>query len=195
MHAVVFPAAAAVVILWRLISICFVFPTEELLTRFQSLRDGISHWFGWLYVGTMSGFLLFAAFGLPSGATGKLRLGADDASRNSAASLGSPCCSARAWGSACFSIPSPNPLITSRLLRRHTVLSGGPDRLAMAMTVFPLGFAPVGALRGGWTVPSLLWISQRHATELSLSAWNPFLGIESGDDLETASICWRSSRH
>ncbi|MEO1530303.1 MAG: BCCT family transporter, partial [Planctomycetota bacterium] len=76
MHAVVFPAASVVIL--GLIGICFVFPAEALLDSFVKLRDAISGWFGWLYVGTITGFLLFATW-LAFGPYRSLKLGADDA--------------------------------------------------------------------------------------------------------------------
>ncbi len=139
MHAVVFPAAAIVIL--SLISICFIFPTEELLTFFKTLRDGISHWFGWLYVGTMSGFLLFALW-LAFGRFGSLRLGADDSK---------PEFSRLSWfamlfsagmgiGLLFYSVAEPIDHFTSPPPTYN--VAGGPDQLAMAMTVFHWGLHP-----------------------------------------------------
>ena len=139
MHAVVFPTAAIVIL--SLISICFIFPTEELLTFFKTLRDGISHWFGWLYVGTMSGFLLFALW-LAFGRFGSLRLGADDSK---------PEFSRLSWfamlfsagmgiGLLFYSVAEPIDHFTSPPPTYN--VAGGPDQLAMAMTVFHWGLHP-----------------------------------------------------
>ncbi|MFK8115078.1 MAG: BCCT family transporter [Rubripirellula sp.] len=139
MHAVVFPAAAFIIL--SLISICFVFPAEDLSTLFESLRDGISQWFGWLYVGTMSGFLIFAIW-LAFGRYGQLRLGTDDSR---------PEFSRISWfamlfsagmgiGLLFYSVAEPIDHFTSPPPTYR--VSGGPDQLAMAMTVFHWGLHP-----------------------------------------------------
>ena len=139
MHPVVFPAAAVVIL--TLIGGCFVFPSEELEAAFKALRDGISGWFGWLYVGTMTGFLLFALW-LAFGPYGKLRLGADDSKPEfSRVSWFSMLFSAgMGIGLLFYSVAEPISHFTSPPPTYG--VSGGPDRLAMAMTIFHWGLHP-----------------------------------------------------
>ncbi|MCO8121597.1 BCCT family transporter [Stieleria sp. TO1_6] len=75
MHPVVFPAAAVIVA--GLVAMCFVVPGETLQSTLLGVRDWIGDRFGWLYVASMSGFLLFSVW-LALGRYGRVRLGRDD---------------------------------------------------------------------------------------------------------------------
>lgn len=139
MHAVVFPAAAITIL--ALISICFLFPTDDLLSFFKTLRDGISEWFGWLYVGTMTGFLILSVW-LAFGPHRNLRLGGDDSV---------PEFSRLSWfamlfsagmgiGLLFYSVAEPIDHFTSPPPSYRVF--GGPDQLAMAVTIFHWGLHP-----------------------------------------------------
>ena len=75
MHAVVFPASVIIVALAVLA--CVVLPPEQVQETFADLRDWIGSQFGWLYVVTMSAFVVFAIW-LAIGPYSSVRLGADD---------------------------------------------------------------------------------------------------------------------
>lgn len=75
MHPVVFPMAALIVL--GLVVTAFLWPGDDLLDTFDGVRLWIGNTFGWLYVASMTGFLLFAVW-LALGKHGKIRLGADD---------------------------------------------------------------------------------------------------------------------
>ena len=139
MHAVVFPAAA--IILLVLILVCFLFPADDLLTFFKTARDGISHWFGWLYVATMSGAVAFS-FWLAFGRFRHLRLGADDSE---------PEFSRLSWFAMLFSAGMGIGLLFYSVAEPidHFLtpppgysVAGGPDQLAMAVTIFHWGLHP-----------------------------------------------------
>lgn len=139
MHAVVFPVAA--VLLLGLVAVCFAFPREELLATFTKLRDGIGSRVGWLYVASMTGFLFFSIW-LAISPYGKIRLGGDDSR---------PEFSRLSWFAMLFSagmgigllfygvaepvdhFNSPPPSYS---------VSGGPARLALAVTIFHWGLHP-----------------------------------------------------
>lgn len=139
MHAVVFPAAA--IILLVLILVCFLFPADDLLTFFKAVRDGISNWFGWLYVAAMSGALAFS-FWLAFGRFRHVRLGADDSE---------PEFSRLSWFAMLFSAGMGIGLLFYSVAEPidHFIapppgysVAGGPDQLAIAVTIFHWGLHP-----------------------------------------------------
>ncbi len=141
MHAVVFPAAA--VVLLTLVAICFIFPKDRLLTSFTELRDSISATVGWLYVGAMSGFLMFAAC-LALGPYRHVRLGPQD---------GKPEFGVLSWFAMLFSAGMGIGLVfygvaepVDHFLNPPPGYSvrGGPLRLSMATTIFHWGLHPWG---------------------------------------------------
>jgi len=74
-HPFVFPAGAGVMAL--AVALCFFWPTSNLEKNFQLIRDGIGAWFGWLYIGLLSAFVLLAIV-LALGPYGRIRLGGDE---------------------------------------------------------------------------------------------------------------------
>ena len=158
MHCVVFPAAA--VVLLTLVAACFLLPQDKLLTTFTGLRDWISATVWWLYVMAMSGFLVFSAW-LAFGKYRNVRLGPDDAK---------PEFSRLSWFAMLFSAGMGIGLLFYGVAEPvdHFLsppptyaVSGGALRLSMATTIFPLGFTPVGLVRGCGTLSGLLWFSPR----------------------------------
>ena len=141
MHAVVFPTAALVLL--TLVVVCFWFPRDELLATFTNLRDWISATVGWLYVGAMSGFLLFSAW-LALGPFRHVRLGPNDAK---------PEFGRLSWFAMLFSAGMGIGLLFYGVAEPvdHFLtpppgysVAGGPMRLSMATTIFHWGLHPWG---------------------------------------------------
>ncbi|MEZ6135820.1 MAG: BCCT family transporter [Pirellulaceae bacterium] len=139
MHPVVFPAAACSVLL--MVSVCFVLSEDSLLRFFGDLRDWIGRTFGWLYVATMSGFVVFAVW-LATGRYGDIKLGADDEQ---------PEFSRLSWFAMLFSAGMGIGLLfysVAEPVSHFTVTPPGfadgldPSRLAMAVTIFHWGLHP-----------------------------------------------------
>ena len=141
MHAVVFPAAAFVILI--LVAACFVFPRDTLLTAFTDLRDWVGSTVGWLYVGAMSWFLLFSVW-LALGPYRHVRLGPDDAR---------PEFGRLSWFAMLFSAGMGIGLLFYGVAEPvdHFLtpppgysVTGGPLRLSMATTIFHWGLHPWG---------------------------------------------------
>lgn len=75
MHPVVFPFSALIVI--GLVLSTFLFPSGQVQDAFVHLRDWIGDRFGWLYVASMTGYLVLAIV-LAFGKAGHIRLGQPD---------------------------------------------------------------------------------------------------------------------
>lgn len=73
-HSVVFPVSAFLIILFVVMAAAF---TKETMIVFGYLQGAIAENFAWLYVGAMSGFLIFAVY-LAFSRFGNIRLGPDD---------------------------------------------------------------------------------------------------------------------
>lgn len=141
---------------------------------FSDLLAGISHTFGWLYVLTVSGFVLFAA-ALASGRFGHIRLGRDDEE---------PEFSTASWFSMLFSAGMGIGLLFFSVAEPITHYANPPDgvpqsveaaRAAMLITFFHWGFHAWGiyAVVGA----ALAYFCFRHDLPLSLrSCLQPFVG-------------------
>lgn len=139
MHPIVFPAAAVTVV--ALVLICFWFPSNGLRETFTGIRNWIGGQFGWLYVGSMSGFLVLAAW-LGVGRYGHVRLGRDDER---------PEFSRVSWFAMLFSAGMGIGLlffsVAEPITHYRTPPPGFADgleasRLAMAVTIFHWGLHP-----------------------------------------------------
>jgi len=75
MHPIVFPAGASIVI--GLVLTALLLPADGVREAFTGLRGWIGLRFGWLYVATMTGLLVFAAW-LAFSRVGRVRLGGDE---------------------------------------------------------------------------------------------------------------------
>jgi choline/glycine/proline betaine transport protein len=75
MHPIVFPAGAVIVL--ALVGLTFIFPGDRVQDVFEALRNWIGSNFGWLYVASLTGMLVFALW-LAFGRFGRVKLGADD---------------------------------------------------------------------------------------------------------------------
>jgi len=75
MHPRVFPAGALIVL--ALVALTFFFPQKDVLDVFENAKQWIGQTFGWLYVASLTGMLVFAIW-LAVGRFGKLKLGSDD---------------------------------------------------------------------------------------------------------------------
>jgi len=73
-HPVVFPVGAGLIVLF--VTLSAIWPRRALMI-FTTLKDGIAAHFSWLYVFSMTGFLLFTIW-LAFSRFGRLRLGRDD---------------------------------------------------------------------------------------------------------------------
>ena len=139
MHPVVFPSGALVVV--SLVLVCFLLPGDDLQQRFVSIRNWIGGQFGWLYVASMSGFLVFAAW-LGLGRFGHVRLGLDDEK---------PEFSRLSWFAMLFSAGMGIGLlffsVAEPIYHYRTTPPGfaeglEPSRLSMAVTIFHWGLHP-----------------------------------------------------
>jgi len=74
MHPVVFPVSALLVILFVIVT---AYVPRRALLLFGGLQDSIAAHFGWLYLASMTGFLLFTIW-LACSRYGRIRLGPDD---------------------------------------------------------------------------------------------------------------------
>lgn len=73
-HPIVFPASAALIVLFVVIAALF---SRHTLAVFDFLQGGIADNFSWLYIASMSGFLVFAVY-LIFSRYGDIKLGRDD---------------------------------------------------------------------------------------------------------------------
>ena len=73
-HPVVFPASAALIVLFVVVAAVF---SRHTLAVFDFLQGGITDNFSWLYIAAMSGFLVFAVY-LIFSRYGDIKLGQDD---------------------------------------------------------------------------------------------------------------------
>jgi len=75
MHPIVFPAGALIVL--SLVSLTLLLPADEILGAFDGAKHAVGDSFGWLYVATLTGMLIFA-IRLAFGKSGGVKLGKDD---------------------------------------------------------------------------------------------------------------------
>ncbi|KAA5539073.1 BCCT family transporter [Roseiconus nitratireducens] len=188
MHPVVFPAGALLVL--TLVLVCFWFPSDLLRENFIGIRDWIGNRFGWLYVASMSGFLVFAIW-LALGRYGNVRLGADDEL---------PEFGRGSWFAMLFSAGMGIGLlffsVAEPIYHYQETPPGFADgleasRLSMAVTIFHWGFHP-------WALYavvglSLAYFGFRHGMPLSFrSLLHPLLGDRvwgrTGDVIDTLAI-------
>ena len=139
MHPVVFPAGALIVI--SLVILTLVVPAGDLQASFEDARNWIGDAFGWLYVGTMSGFLILALW-LAFGRYGHVRLGRHE---------DEPEFSRATWFAMLFSAGMGIGLVfwsvAEPIYHFQTPPPGlaeglEPSRVAMAVTIFHWGLHP-----------------------------------------------------
>lgn len=188
MHPVVFPAGALTVVL--LVVVCFLLPGDDLQATFEGIRNWIGDRFGWLYVASMSGFLVFAIW-LLLGRFGDLRLGRDDEQ---------PEFSRLSWFAMLFSAGMGIGLlffsVAEPIYHFQTKPPGfadrlGPSRFSMATTIFHWGLHPWATYAVVGLV--LAYFGFRRGMPLSFrSALFPLLGKRvwgrTGDAIDTLAI-------
>ena len=139
MHPVVFPLGALIVL--ALVLSTFLVPDGAVESTFVLLRDWIGDRFGWLYVGAMTGFLIFAIV-LAFGRAGRIKLGRPDEDPE----FGRP-----AWFAMLFSAGMGIGLlfwsVAEPIYHFNSTPPGLADgldrsRIAMAVTIFHWGLHP-----------------------------------------------------
>ncbi|GAB4548748.1 MAG: hypothetical protein Tsb0013_09550 [Phycisphaerales bacterium] len=139
MHPVVFPAGAAIVL--GLVLLTFLIPSDDLGAFFDGAVKWIGSTFGWLYVASLSGFLVFAIW-LALGRFGQIRLGDDNEQ---------PEFGRLAWFSMLFSAGMGIGLVfwsVAEPIEHYNTTPPGfadgldPARLSMAVTIFHWGLHP-----------------------------------------------------
>lgn len=192
MHPVVFPAGALIVV--ALVAACFLLPGDDLRTSFEGIRNWIGDRFGWLYVTSMSVFLVFASW-LMLGRFGGLRLGRDDEP---------PEFSRLSWFAMLFSAGMGIGLlffsVAEPIYHFQTQPPGFADEratsrisLAMATTIFHWGLHPWATY--AVVALTLAYFSFRHDKPLSFAprcfrSWENESGVEPAMPL----IHWRLSQ-
>lgn len=188
MHPVVFPASALIVLV--LILGTLFFPSEDVQGALEGLRDWVGDRFGWLYVLSMTGFLILSVW-LAFGRYGRIKLGKDeDVPRFGKLSWFAMLFSAGMgiglmfWSVAepIYHFTDPPPGFASGL---------DPSRVSMAVTIFHWGLHPWGlyAVLG----LALAYFGYRRDMPLSLrSLLHPLLGDRVwgrlGDVVDTLAI-------
>jgi len=139
MHPIVFPAGAAIVL--ALVVLTMLVPGDQLQTGFEGARNWIGSRFGWLYVLSLSGFLVFALW-LAFGRFGRVKLGKDDET---------PEFGRLTWFAMLFSAGMGIGLVfwsvAEPIYHFQTTPPGFADgldrsRIAMAVTIFHWGLHP-----------------------------------------------------
>ena len=139
MHPVVFPAGALIVI--GLVLSVFLFPSEDVASTFGSIRAWIGSRFGWLYVASMTGFLLLTLW-LAFSKFGAIRLGRDGEK---------PEFGRLSWFAMLFSAGMGIGLMfwsVAEPINHYTTPPPGfadgldPSRVSMAVTIFHWGLHP-----------------------------------------------------
>ena len=139
MHPVVFPVGALIVL--ALVALTLVVPNADLESSFISIRNWIGEHVGWLYVMTLTGFVLFA-FWLAFSRFGRIRL-----SKNSE----EPEFSTLSWFAMLFSAGMGIGLLFWSVAEPIYHFNSTPpgfaegfdnERIAMAVTIFHWGLHP-----------------------------------------------------
>ncbi|MEX0876335.1 MAG: BCCT family transporter [Phycisphaerales bacterium] len=139
MHPVVFPAGALIVL--GLVLLAMLMPGEDLRSNFETVRDWVGTRFGWLYVASMTGFLLLAVR-LAFSRYGSIKLGNDD---------DVPEFSRLTWFTMLFSAGMGIGLVfwsvAEPIYHFQSTPPGfatglDPSRLSMAVTIFHWGLHP-----------------------------------------------------
>jgi len=188
LHPRVFPAGALIVL--ALVALTFLFPQEQVLSWFEEAKGRIGTNFGWLYVISLTGMLIFCAW-LALGRFGKLRLGKDDEQ---------PEFSTLSWFAMLFSAGMGIGLVfwsVAEPIYHYTGTPPGsaegldPSRISMAVTIFHWGLHP-------WALYavvglSLAYFGFRRGMPLSFrSMLHPLLGDRvwgvTGDIIDTLAI-------
>jgi len=188
MHPVVFPAGALIVLC--LVGLTFLFPDDQVLNWFESAKSWIGQTFGWLYVASLTGMLIFAVW-LACSRFGKLKLGRDGEK---------PEFSMLSWFAMLFSAGMGIGLVfwsVAEPIYHYNATPPGlgqgldPARTSMAVTIFHWGLHP-------WALYavvglSLAYFGFRRGMPLSFrSMLHPLLGDRvwgiTGDIVDTLAI-------